>query len=84
MREDFNVIIDQTQHMDVQFNEDVFHCEFDDIREADYNGPYIVEPSETEQILQTASKTLESNIVINPIPSNYGLVEWNGSNLTIR
>lgn len=83
MREDFNVTIDQSQSMNVQFKEDVFDCVFDDVRSADYSGPYQVTPSETEQVLPTANTSLASNIVINPIPSNYGLVEWNGSNLTI-
>ena len=35
------------------------------------------------QTLATAEKTVLENIVINPIPSNYGLITWNGSVLTV-
>ena len=48
-----------------------------------YTGTYTVEPSREEQILQTSDKLLLENIVIQPIPSNYGLVTWNGSTLMI-
>ena len=42
-----------------------------------------VTPSEETQILQTADRTVLQNIVINPIPSNYGRITWNGSTLTV-
>lgn len=31
----------------------------------------------------TENKTTQQNIVINPIPSNYGLITWNGSVITV-
>jgi hypothetical protein len=34
-------------------------------------------------VLATAEKVVTRNIVINPIPSNYGLITWNGSTLTV-
>lgn len=48
-----------------------------------YSGPYEVTPSREQQVLSTMFTTPSQNIVINPIPSNYGLVTWNGSALTI-
>ena len=48
-----------------------------------YSGPYEVTPSESTQVLETAYHKLAANVVVNPIPSNYGLVTWNGSTITI-
>ena len=48
-----------------------------------YSGQTEVTPSEETQTLQTANRTVLQNIVINPIPSNYGLITWNGSTLTV-
>ena len=48
-----------------------------------YTGETVVTPSEAEQVLATADKVVTRNIVINPIPSNYGLITWNGSTLTV-
>ena len=48
-----------------------------------YTGETVITPSTTEQVLATAEKVVARNIVINPIPSNYGLITWNGSTLTV-
>ena len=48
-----------------------------------YTGETVVTPSTLEQVLATAEKVVTRNIVINPIPSNYGLITWNGSTLTV-
>lgn len=48
-----------------------------------YDGPYEVTPTSETQILQTENKKLEQDIVVNPIPSNYGLITWNGSVITV-
>ena len=48
-----------------------------------YEGEYIVTPQAAEQILLTKDTMLVQNIVVNPIPSNYGLITWNGSTLTV-
>ena len=48
-----------------------------------YEGPCEVTPSEETQILETDSLYMRSNVTINPIPSNYGLITWNGSTLTV-
>lgn len=49
----------------------------------DYTGPTTVTPTGTAQTLATAGRSLNQNIVVEPIPSNYGLVSWNGSVLTV-
>ena len=48
-----------------------------------YTGATTVTPTTETQTLQTANKSVLSDITINPIPSNYGLITWNGSNLMI-
>lgn len=48
-----------------------------------YQGEVNITPSSETQILNTNEKYLTSNITINPIPNNYGLITWNGSVLTV-
>ena len=54
-----------------------------EIPENQYEGSYIFTPSSVTQTIHTGGTTLLSNITINPIPSNYGLITWNGSTLTV-
>ena len=49
----------------------------------DYTGVYAVTPSAETQTLQTNGLRMLDNVTINPIPSNYGLITWNGSTLTV-
>ena len=48
-----------------------------------YDGPYEVTPSASEQILETDQLYMVGDITINPIPSNYGLITWDGPSLTV-
>ena len=48
-----------------------------------YDGEYEVIPSTEEQILETEMKLAKKNIIIKPIPQNYGLITWDGSVLTV-
>ena len=48
-----------------------------------YTGVTSVTPSNQMQVLNTKNTALYDNITINPIPSNYGLITWNGSTLTV-
>lgn len=48
-----------------------------------YSGTYEITPSSETQILETANRTTTADIVVNPVPSNYGLITWNGSFLTV-
>ena len=61
---------------------DAFVCEFGG-GGSDYEGQYIVTPSQQTQTLPTANKTLSQNVTVNPIPSNYGKITWDGRVLTV-
>lgn len=48
-----------------------------------YEGAYTVTPTAETQTLQTNGLRMTDNITIEPIPSNYGLITWNGSTITV-
>ena len=48
-----------------------------------YEGATTITPNNQTQTLQTVGLVVDSNIIINPIPSNYGVISWNGSVLTV-
>lgn len=48
-----------------------------------YTGAYELTPTTETQTIPISGKTASRNITINPIPSNYGLITWNGSTLTV-
>lgn len=49
-----------------------------------YEGPYEVTPErDSEVILDTKNKQATANIVVKPIPKNYGLITRTGAKLTI-
>ena len=56
------------------------------VRDSDipyYTGPTEITPTEDTQILPTADTIVLENITVNPIPTNYGLITWNGSVITV-
>lgn len=48
-----------------------------------YIGTYEVTPTQYEQILNTKDRRMSENVVVHPIPNNYGLITWDGSILTV-
>ena len=48
-----------------------------------YLGPYEFTPTDEAQIVQVGGLQMKQDLVIDPIPSNYGLITWNGSTLTV-
>ena len=48
-----------------------------------YEGAYEFVPSSETQTIQINHKMATANIIIDPIPTNYGLVTWNGSVITV-
>ena len=48
-----------------------------------YAGPYQYTPSQSAQTISIANKKATQDITIDPIPSNYGLISWDGSVLTV-
>ena len=87
--------LETVQQIDVEFSgesdfavninaDDDFVCVLGgEVTTQPYSGAYTVTPTTERQTLPTADKTLSRNIVVNPIPSNYGLITWNGSTLTV-
>ena len=51
-------------------------------REA-YAGAYAVTPGPEAQTLATEGLRMTGDIVIGAIPSNYGLITWDGTKLTV-
>lgn len=48
-----------------------------------YDGPYEFTPTEETQTVEIENRMAIQDITINPIPSNYGLITWNGVTLTV-
>lgn len=48
-----------------------------------YTGEYHFTPGDEEIVVETTDKYLSENIIIDPIPSNYGHISWNGSVITV-
>lgn len=48
-----------------------------------YEGEYEITPTTQEQTIPIIGLTARENITVNPIPSNYGLITWNGATLTV-
>lgn len=48
-----------------------------------YGGPYEFLPGDTARTIEIEGLMATANIVIQPVPSNYGKITWNGSTLTV-
>lgn len=48
-----------------------------------YTGAYEITPAAAAQTISTKDKLMADDIVIKPIPQNYGLITWDGSTLTV-
>lgn len=48
-----------------------------------YEGPYEATPTQFTQTLSTEGFTMAQDVIIHPIPSNYGLITYNGSTITV-
>ena len=76
--ESFSVEFSETESMTAEFDK------FIEVPVVDYyDGDYVFTPSAQEQTVPIRGKTARRNITINPIPSNYGLITWNGAVLTV-
>lgn len=49
----------------------------------EYDGDYDITPTSTAQVFQTNGKKLTHDFIVEPIPSNYGLITWDGSTITV-
>ena len=50
----------------------------------DYTGQTTVTPASTAQTLATAGKSVHQDITVEPIPQNYGLIEYDGTVIAVR
>ena len=50
---------------------------------ADFDGPYLATPTEEEQVFEMGNQRAIQNFVVAPIPSNYGLITWDGTVITV-
>ena len=48
-----------------------------------YEGSYTITPSDHEQEIEIKGLVAKNNITIEPIPSNYGRITWDGSIITV-
>ena len=48
-----------------------------------YDGAYEITPGAEAQVLETRDLRMTDNVTVKAIPSNYGLISWNGSVLTV-
>lgn len=48
-----------------------------------YEGSYEVTPTTAAVTLDTRGRYMTDDLVVNPIPSNYGLITWDGITLTV-
>ena len=49
----------------------------------EYQGTYMVTPTEATQTLPTEGLMMIHDVKVKPIPNNYVLITWNGSVLTV-
>ena len=81
---DFKVKFDDNSNFSVKFAESPnMVVDMGPAIEREYHGVYEVTPTAETQTLATANRVLTQNITVDPIPSNYGLITWNGSYLTV-
>lgn len=48
-----------------------------------YEGAYEATPTRETQTFSTAGFSMLHDFTVNPIPSNYGLITYNGSTITV-
>lgn len=48
-----------------------------------YDGSYECTPSQVEQVFSTNGKSMTSDFVVKAIPNNYGLITYNGYDITV-
>ncbi len=81
----FNATFQTSSNIHVCFDTDpvlsaMFGIEYEQEK---YEGSYTVTPSAETQTLNTQGLVMTGDVVVEAIPSNYGLITWNGSYLTV-
>lgn len=84
----FHVTFEESPRFSATFGENERHqatfSEHIEVPVADYyDGEYTITPSSEAQTIPVIGKTMRRNLTINPIPSNYGLITWNGPGIRV-
>lgn len=74
---DFDVVAPDELEMDIS-SSPVVHYDA-----PPYEGEYEVTPSRETQVLSTEGKTMTGDVVVKPIPQNYGLIEYDGFRIRV-
>lgn len=78
---------DETLPMDVTSSEETFSmdigAEYAIASVDQYEGSYEFTPSEQAQTISISGEMATRDIVVNPIPNNYGLITYNGTTITV-
>lgn len=78
----FEVGFTEEERFDIGFSEDSgFHADLYEGRL--YEGDTDITPTDEVQTINTRGLVLGEDITINPVPSNYGHIEWNGAYLRV-
>lgn len=48
-----------------------------------YHGIFDITPGDAPQIVECSGLLMPQNIIVNPVPSNYGRIEWDGVSLSV-
>ena len=48
-----------------------------------YRGEYEITPTAEQQTLETDGLLMKRDVTVGAIPSNYGLITWNGTVITV-
>ena len=72
---DFHVYMEDEQSFKMKLGESI------DVET--FKGEYEYTPTKSKQIVPIKGKTATDDVVINPIPSCYGLITFDGSVLTV-
>ena len=59
------------------------HVDMHVIDYPEYSGPTEFAPTSEYQVIHVAGMAVAQDIVVDPIPSNYGLITWDGSVLMV-
>ena len=49
----------------------------------EFDGDYAYTPRSEQIVIRCTDRKMVDDITIDPIPSNYGLITWNGAYLTV-
>ena len=48
-----------------------------------YEGEYEITPGDEDVTVHASGLVMRENLVVKAVPSNYGLITWNGTELTV-